>query len=313
MFSAFSRSSNAAPARQETAPLQQEAEDGDAAFARSLQEQEDAELAQRMASASMARNTVGGPIFGGPMAGGPMAGGATHAQQVQMICTTCGNRSMIGVPPGTPPGATIQVQCPGCTMMNQFTSPARGGMPGAGFGGGFGMGGGAGFGGGFAPAHGSGGGGDLHRGDLVPPPMDQAESPHVACEMADRAVEMLVDTGAQSSVISMPLVRQLGLESRLDSSQQGIASGVGSARILGRLRAIPVKMGHVEFSLDFSVLGIDQPLLILGVDQMRRFRCVVDLDKQTLLFGGRDGVEVAFLPEPQSPMTYRAAGGCPTM
>merc|ERR1719491_447412 len=99
------------------------------------------------------------------------------------------------------------------------------------------------------------GGGGLRQGDLVPPPLDQAESPHLACEIGDRAIEMLVDTGAQSSVISMPLVQQLNLQSRLDSSQQGIATGVGTARILGRLRGIPVRMGVMEFSLDFSVLG----------------------------------------------------------
>jgi len=282
-------------------------EDRDAAYARSLQEQEDAELAHRMAAASLAGSRAGG------------AGGS--AQQVHMICSTCNHRATVEVPPGTQPGSLVRVACPRCTVMNEFPAPRQAGfagMPGPGMGGAFPpsmLGGGSGFppsmlGGGAA---GPGGTASLRPGDLVPPPLDQAESPHVACEIADRAVEMLVDTGAQSSVISMPLVRQFNLESRLDSRQQGIASGVGQARILGRLRGIPVKMGHVEFSLDFSVLGIDQPLLILGVDQMRRFKCVVDLDKQMLLFGGRDGVEVPFLPEPQQAMTYRSAGGCPQM
>lgn len=226
MFSAFTWGCGAAPGATEQ-------EDPDAAYARSLQEQEDAELAHRTAAASMVTSMLGG---GGAFPPSLLGWGAARA--------------------GTA---------------------------------------------------------SLQPGDLVPPPLDQAESPHVACEMADRAVEMLVDTGAQCSVISMPLVRQFNLESRLDSRQQGVASGVGQARILGRLRGIPVKMGHVEFSLDFSVLEIDQPLLILGVDQMRRFRCVVDLDKQMLLFGGRDGIEVPFLPEPQQSMSYRSMGGCPQM
>merc|ERR1740121_1529191 len=167
------------------------------------------------------------------------------------------------------------------------------------------------------PSMGGGGGsvgsGGLMHNDLVPPPLDQAESPHVACEIGDRAIEMLVDTGAQSSVISAPLMQQLNLQSRLDTSQQGVATGVGQARILGRLRGIPVKMGHVEFSLDFSVLGVDQQLLILGVDQMRRFKCVVDMDRQMLVFGGREGCEVPFLPEPEQRMSYRSMGGCQQM
>merc|ERR1711924_324739 len=109
--------------------------------------------------------------------------------------------------------------------------------------------------------------------------------------------EMLVDTGAQMSVISSPLVRQLGL-----------ASGVGYARILGRLRGVPVRLGThsgVEFALDFSILGVDQELLMLGIDQMRRFECIIDLQKQCLVFGGSGGSEVAFLPPSPQRMHWR--------
>merc|ERR1719191_466469 len=99
---------------------------------------------------------------------------------------------------------------------------------------------------------------------------------YVQCEIANCgvAVEMLVDTGAQMSVISLPLVRQLGLHDSVDGREQGVASGVGYARILGRLRGVPVRLGThagVEFALDFSVLGVDQELLMLGIDQLRRF------------------------------------------
>ena len=46
--------------------------------------------------------------------------------------------------------------------------------------------------------------------------------------------ELLVDTGAQSSILSAPLMARLGLGGLLDRSTQGIAQGVGAARILGR-------------------------------------------------------------------------------
>lgn len=138
----------------------------------------------------------------------------------------------------------------------------------------------------------------------------QETSPYVACEIVDVAIEMLVDTGAQMSVISAPLMRQLKLEQRLDRSQQGVATGVGQASILGKLRGIPVKLGHVEFALDFSVLGVEEPMLILGIDQMRRFKCIVDMDKECIIFGGSGGVEVSFLRDPPSRMR---AAGCPHM
>ena len=85
-------------------------------------------------------------------------------------------------------------------------------------------------------------------------------------------------------------------------------------------------MGHVEFRLFFLVLDNNDPFLILGkelknafprditswwhplphdivfssstspgLDQMRRFKCLVDLESNVLRFGGKEGVEVPFL------------------
>ena len=70
--------------------------------------------------------------------------------------------------------------------------------------------------------------------------------------------------------------------------------GVGTAHILGRIENCPVKISHAEFLLYFAVLEIDQDMMILGIDQMRRFNCLVDLQNNKLIFGGRDGVEVDF-------------------
>ena len=61
----------------------------------------------------------------------------------------------------------------------------------------------------------------------------------VECRFGDAAaVEMMVDSGAQHSVISAPLARRLGLMNRLDRSEQGVAAGVGRARIIGKLRSV---------------------------------------------------------------------------
>lgn len=118
---------------------------------------------------------------------------------------------------------------------------------------------------------------------------------HVAAEIGESEVEMLVDTGAQMSVISEPLANQLGLLSRLDRSRPGIANGVGQAKIIGHVYDVPVKLGHVEFALNFSVLQMQQPLLLLGLDQMSHYRCLVDLDRRCLVFGGHGGVDVPFV------------------
>eukprot|EP00957_Ditylum_brightwellii_P119688 9131908-Ditylum_brightwellii.AAC.1 len=71
---------------------------------------------------------------------------------------------------------------------------------------------------------------------------------------------MMVDTGAQSSVISLQLARELQLDNRIDRSYTGMAAGVGRAAII--------------------VLDVQEKLLLLGLDLMRKFKCIVDLDGQ---------------------------------
>ena len=120
----------------------------------------------------------------------------------------------------------------------------------------------------------------------------------VECRFGDAAaVEMMVDSGAQHSVISAPLARRLGLMNRLDRSEQGVAAGVGRARIIGKLRSVAIYLKNVEFALDFSVLEIQDQLLLLGLDQLRRFKCIIDLEQNALVFGGAGGVQVPFLEQ----------------
>lgn len=117
----------------------------------------------------------------------------------------------------------------------------------------------------------------------------------VTCEVEGRLVEMLVDSGASSSCISYSMVHYLGLQQYFNPNVRGEATGAGTAQIYGLLENVSCQIGHVEFRLFFLVLDTQRPYLILGLDQMRRFKCVIDLDRNHLIFGGRDGVSAPFL------------------
>ena len=42
-------------------------------------------------------------------------------------------------------------------------------------------------------------------------------------------------------------------------------------------------------------LELRADLIILGLDQLRKFKCIVDLERSVLIFGGAGGVEVSFV------------------
>mmetsp|Transcript_17434 Transcript_17434/g.39478 ORF Transcript_17434/g.39478 Transcript_17434/m.39478 type:complete len:179 (-) Transcript_17434:98-634(-) len=116
----------------------------------------------------------------------------------------------------------------------------------------------------------------------------------VACEINGLAVEMMIDSGAQTSVMSATLAQQLNLMGQLDRAGQGLAAGVGRDTIQGVLHSVPVRFGQLDIGVDFRVLGGDDGLLLLGIDQMRRFSCVVDLSQECLTFSGCGDVKVPF-------------------
>lgn len=138
----------------------------------------------------------------------------------------------------------------------------------------------------------------------------------IPCTIGSITVEMLVDTGAQSSVLSLPLVRQLGLSNRIDGRHQGVAAGVGRARIVGLIRNVVCTfgVGHVEFLMDFLVLEVHDPLVIMGLDQLRKYRCLVDVGQEKLVFGGAGGVAVEMLAPHAGRVDIRSLnGGCIVM
>lgn len=122
----------------------------------------------------------------------------------------------------------------------------------------------------------------------------------VKCLIDNREVDLLIDTGASASAISAEMVNALNLQSKCNEAVFGNATGIGSSSILGIVENVDCIIGHVEFRLFFMILEGTMPYCILGLDQMRRFKCNVDLDDNVLVFGGKDGVSVPFLPKEEA-------------
>merc|ERR1711871_49198 len=135
-----------------------------------------------------------------------------------------------------------------------------------------------------------------------PPQPQRVEMLHVPAEIAGVMVEMFVDTGAQTSLVTLPFARRVGLQDRIDQRYRGVATGVGKAPFLGKLHGVAVRVGHIEFQMDLMVLGVEEEMFILGLDQMKRFKCICDLENEKLIFGGNGGVAVPFLYEPKTPV-----------
>mmetsp|Transcript_40973 Transcript_40973/g.41637 ORF Transcript_40973/g.41637 Transcript_40973/m.41637 type:complete len:228 (-) Transcript_40973:1175-1858(-) len=127
----------------------------------------------------------------------------------------------------------------------------------------------------------------------------------VSCILDGGEVNLLVDSGASCSAMSIDMVKFLGLEGKMNRAVYGDAKGIGTSSIIGIVKNVELLVGHVEFRLFFMVIDSKLPCCILGLDQMRRFKCLIDLDENVLTFGGKNGVSVPFLSRKEASTVTR--------
>lgn len=114
-------------------------------------------------------------------------------------------------------------------------------------------------------------------------------------------IPVFVDSGAQQTVMSADTAKRVGLFQLIDTQFAGVARGVGSARILGRIHLAEMRIGGHVYNLSFTVLeNTGSPMeVLLGLDMLKKHQCNINLQKNMLEFG--DGHAVPFLGEADVP------------
>ena len=127
---------------------------------------------------------------------------------------------------------------------------------------------------------------------------------YLDCTVNKEHMVALVDTGAQASVMSLEFARRCRVDMLMDTRVGGMATGVGTADIVGKVWACDVAIGGTFYEASFLVVASAHLDCIIGLDFMRRYLCTIDLARGAICIG--DNV-VPFLPEHQCPSAKRDA------
>ena len=115
-------------------------------------------------------------------------------------------------------------------------------------------------------------------------------------EINKKKVVALVDTGAQSTIMSQSLCEKCDLFNLCDTRFSGIAKGVGTGRIIGTVHAAQMKIQNKVLMAKITVLENSSIGFIFGLDNMRAHRCTIDLNQNGLIFPDI-GVTAKFLSD----------------
>lgn len=113
-------------------------------------------------------------------------------------------------------------------------------------------------------------------------------------------LKAFVDSGAQMTIMSSDCAEKCGLMRLCDRRFAGMAVGVGTQRILGRVHMCQMQIENDFLPTSLSILEKQNMEMLLGLDMLKRHRCVLDLDKGVLRIG-TTGTSTPFLPESELP------------
>ena len=140
---------------------------------------------------------------------------------------------------------------------------------------------------------------------------------YIEAKINNQPLQAFVDSGAQTTIMSKKCAAKCGILDLVDTRFAGVAIGVGTGKILGRIHIVQLQIGDIHFPCSVTIMD-DSTLptssasggdadkaapkdmdFLLGLDMLKRHTCCIDLERGNLRFRLAPGqyMETPFLHE----------------
>jgi len=93
---------------------------------------------------------------------------------------------------------------------------------------------------------------------------------YISAKVNGVEIQAFVDSGAQSTIISKGLAEKVGLSRLIDTRFAGMAMGIGTSKILGRVHAAKMEILGKQFICSLTVLEDNKVDFLFGLDNLKR-------------------------------------------
>lgn len=108
---------------------------------------------------------------------------------------------------------------------------------------------------------------------------------YIKGQYGDMAFKILIDSGAQPSVMSKYMAEILKIDHLINTKISGVAKGIGTSKLLGCIFGCNIKINDnifVPVNLKILENDVDKYLVILGLDFLYSHKCVLDFENRSL-------------------------------